>query len=678
MKGDELKNGIAAFVFIVAAIVALASAYAADARPAVTVTEQQNHDFADWVQAEQRLRQTLAASAEPHDWLFASLIPDVYGIGPDEDSLTERIDNSDAADPLLQWITGSHDGSLDRLMRDLEDQYYDDSDDALLLQTLEAMARAETFGERSAALKNAAFDLYERLARSVYGETAEQSDRAGLVYGTALTRIGDFLDWAEYDALAEICDPNASDFDQRRRAPCVVIAKRLVDESGVLSLKAQGYRLLVNFKTAPGVYEPLLREAESTLRHWPLLLTKDLLVAPENIPAVIADWKETQDDLTVAQRFFSRRNFSLPAFDSGALSVVTVAEEDEEPVLSDIDPRLIFSDTLRQAGEKLAMALEDSSDPRDWLVASMVLGYLSDDAAANDAKKDALFEKALAAAPDDAAVVQWLLSQDRKSLDFASLAQTLIRLEPDNLVTWLYSADFLADKAGVKSCKKPVSEKGPFIDDLFAKAAASNRYHNYRQDFRARLLKALKRLPALIESPEAVSGQEVILYQQGMFGAGLIDSFSFPSYHHFTGPCSPLDPQFRADRQTVCLQIMEKIATYSGMSDSIVGLRALDLLEQDSSRAMEELRKIFWGIHVASGLGAVSMFSPETMPAFLQDWNEANDETYVMRRFIERAGFSSTPPPDWSNDDLRKQLQTRERVKAKREGGKNGEAEIAD
>ncbi len=580
--------------------------------------------YAVWVQTEQKFRRQLAASNNPRDWLFAMQIPDIYGMGPDSETLNAKIQRTYASDPLIQWLNNEETNNAVRLLPKLSGLYEQQRSEAVT-QVLEEMAQADVYDPHSALLIKSAFDVYGQMASGIDSNSIPENELPALKYVTAFSRVYALLNRTNHNILIRVCESA----DLQRRAHCAAIAQKMITAPGLLMPRLDGFCLLKRLHTEP-IESPLAFQDALLLEKYGELLQKTLLSDAGKTARVIADWQETVDQIKVYQRLIEREGI-MPAANEGGID-------------EGCGKRFEFSrsreskNALNSAKESLIRTLSRSWKPRDWLLAATLLDELLSGSRANNEKRQALLVKAFEAAPSDTFVVQFLLDQSDAPVSVGELANLLVQLEPENLASWLYSSAVLNGNS---------MNNRDIVSKMLEGAAKSTYYRNYIEDYIPRLLEALNRLPDFLDKNSGLTEEEITSYRYAVFSQTYA-SLMQPPYREFAVFCSPLQEAFQADQQQACIQVMRAMmASPATMVDVSIAARLLDLFGENPLEGEMDFREYQWLAHLASSTLELNIFFPGLIDKRLADWKNSGNEIEMIRQSALRAGFPLSPPVGW-------------------------------
>ena len=311
------------------------------------------------------------------------------------------------------------------------------------------------------------------------------------------------------------------------------------------------------------------------------------------------------------------------------------------------------ADALGQRAEQLWLtystatfnSLTTSSNPRDWLLATLVNPW--SEQIATEQHQTALLDRAVAAAPDDL-LVQWIaLRRAPQSDTRRDILRNLERMEPENAAVWmevLMQASRRKDQAA--------------IDSALMRMAASKRNDEHLSDFIKAQLDIFKRYPfpdeyftiAVEQNPELSQkeSKETVPYTAAM---AVASAFGLPAYQPLVQACTVNSQTGKnAARANDCKAIGRMLVAHATVSiDSRIGSAVLRRSHTFDDDDVQRARTQDWIWQQRVTLYGDPTHQPpaEEIIATVNDWIETGSEFESVLRALARAGKSMTPPPDW-------------------------------
>jgi len=291
-------------------------------------------------------------------------------------------------------------------------------------------------------------------------------------------------------------------------------------------------------------------------------------------------------------------------------------------------------------------ALRHSPAPRDWALATVAgLAFDKQDGATGN-ERDALLERAMAAAPDDA-LVQWIavMRLQPTAVESAAPLRRLQLLEPDNAAVWLETL--------IPAQKR---NDAAVVDRALNRMASSSRFDGHFTDLSRALLDAYQRTPpaaTVAAQDDPFRSASVAPYA---YAAAITSATALPAFQDLLNACR-VDPLTGANTQRSidCAAAGRLMAARSDtLIASRIGLTMLRLSRTFSdddvsqARTQDWLREQFTTKLLASA-GSPDESSAEDMITYQSDWIETGSEVEAMRRAVARAGIPVTPPDDWTD-----------------------------
>ncbi len=291
-------------------------------------------------------------------------------------------------------------------------------------------------------------------------------------------------------------------------------------------------------------------------------------------------------------------------------------------------------------------ALRHSPAPRDWALASVAGLTFDKQTGAADSGRNALLERALAAAPDDA-LVQWIavMRLHAAAVESAAPLRRLQLLEPDNAAVWLETL--------TQAQKR---NDAPGVDRALNRMASSSRFDGHFIDLSRAFLDAYQRAPpaaSVAPQDDPFRSARAAPYA---YAAAITAATALPAFQDLLNACR-IDPRTGANAQR-SIDCAAAGRLMAARSDTLIANRiGLSMLrvshtfsDDDVSRARTQdwVREQFTAKLLASA-GSPDESAAEDMITYHTDWFETGSEVEAMRRAVARSRIPITPPDDWTD-----------------------------
>jgi hypothetical protein len=302
----------------------------------------------------------------------------------------------------------------------------------------------------------------------------------------------------------------------------------------------------------------------------------------------------------------------------------------------------------------LVRSLSVSADARDRALAATQMLWLVDDAlndrestADDRATRGAMLRDAAEKAPDDA-LVQWFWANASPedsgctaSKPCPHRAEAIARLQPDNGSAWLpvFNAAWKAnDIPAAESVLVQIARANHF-DEQFGAAVKAwmDVYRRY----------PMPKSAMLTNSDDSKFDDQT---------RNLANSFAFAaasgisSYGSLMNACSQeKHPDASQSRFRNCAQVGRIMLTRAtSLLANRIGSALLRVSGQATPSDIASARLATWRYEQWNALVRQrEIYAAADLKAKASDWIETGDEMQVMRRELQRAGISLTPPADW-------------------------------
>lgn len=302
----------------------------------------------------------------------------------------------------------------------------------------------------------------------------------------------------------------------------------------------------------------------------------------------------------------------------------------------------------REALLPLFEKLRQSSDPRDWMVASQLFQIGDLDPASNGAARAELLKNAAAAAPDDV-LIQWVAAMAVPASGGGGCSAPkplpanldgLLRLEAANGLAWL------------PVLQQSYQDKDALgVDAALARMAAADRYDDHRQEYMRMLVKLYAanpqvgaRIGADLES--TVGKLDEAGQAEVSFGMAMGQTMAVaPSLYLLNKVCDPKQETApEARRLALCADVGQRLAE-RGVNASLRrdGESLLELVGQSQGKIQaldRELEFLSWMLDQASDQQRASAI-------FREEWSRSGDEVDALRATVNALGLPTTPPAMW-------------------------------
>lgn len=305
------------------------------------------------------------------------------------------------------------------------------------------------------------------------------------------------------------------------------------------------------------------------------------------------------------------------------VSATSFAVELPEPVGDDYDR---FIETR----------LRESESPRDWMLAAEITLPGTE-----PGESIALMSRAAEAAPNDA-LVQWIameaLSPKKptgETLPDPRRARRLAAVEPDNAAHWL---PMLALQADAKDTAA--------VDGTLAKMAAATRFDEHYRDHLLAWADVHRRFPRISEGAGDTFFLAEWLTRRVAFAPD-------PAYSALLLQCHSTQAgiDLAVSRREHCSAIARRMV--EGRTDiaRTVGYVILSRTGRNTSDDDTASNTKRWIRDQWSALIPWLIDAPGYSDWWVEEWRSTGVETTIMRRWLEREGRQTVPPPGWQPKD---------------------------
>ncbi len=314
-------------------------------------------------------------------------------------------------------------------------------------------------------------------------------------------------------------------------------------------------------------------------------------------------------------------------------------------------------------------ALRSSPVPRDWALATVAHLDFGAQGDTQRGEREALLDRAVKAAPDDALVLWIALIQARTASATStspSPLQRLQQLEPDNAYVWLENL--------IPAQKRRDSAA---VDEALQRMSVSTRFDGHFADLSQALLATFQRFPLPASLPVDSDPAKLVPYA---YAASIAGALAIPAFQDLITACR-VDPDTGANAQrsgdcaaTGRLMAMRGdtlIVNHIGMTL----LRVSRTFGDDDvalARTQDWQREQFSTKLMAPVGTPDQASSADEMIAYVTDLIQSSSEIEAMRRAVARTGAALTPPDEWidkqspySEDRLRQDQSALQRSAAK-------------
>lgn len=302
----------------------------------------------------------------------------------------------------------------------------------------------------------------------------------------------------------------------------------------------------------------------------------------------------------------------------------------------------------REALLPLFEKLRQSSDPRDWMIASQLFQIGDLDPASNGVARAELLKNAAAAAPDDV-LVQWVAAMAVPASGGGGCSAPkplpanldgLLRLEAANGLAWL------------PVLQQSYQDKDALgVDAALARMAAADRFDDHRQEYMRMLVKLYAanpqvgaRIGADLES--TVGKLDEAGQAEVSFGMAMGQTMAVaPSLYLLNKVCDPKQESApEARRLALCADVGQRLAE-RGANASLRrdGESLLELVGQSQGKIQaldRELEYLSWMLDQAGDQQRASAI-------FREEWSRSGDEVDALRATVNALGLPTTPPAMW-------------------------------
>jgi hypothetical protein len=283
-------------------------------------------------------------------------------------------------------------------------------------------------------------------------------------------------------------------------------------------------------------------------------------------------------------------------------------------------------------------SLSQSPVPRDWALATLIRPLLFDENGRDEESK-ALLQHALHATPDDSLIL-WIAMNHGDALRDSAL-RGLKRAEPDNAAVWL------EDLAAATKRNDNVA-----IDTALSRMSVSPRFDNHFADFLKSIAEVFFRYPVpdvyltVAPNEEKSLGRDAFPYAYSM---SVTAAMALPAFQHLVNVCRINPSDQNVARATDCAAVGRMMVQHGDtVIANRIGYALLRVSHTFTDDDVHMARDDDW--IYAQYVKATTTPDVAEIAAHQKDWIDTNSEMEAMRRSLERAAISRTPPEDWVDD----------------------------
>jgi len=289
-------------------------------------------------------------------------------------------------------------------------------------------------------------------------------------------------------------------------------------------------------------------------------------------------------------------------------------------------------------------ALRSSPVPRDWALATVAHLDFGAQGDAQRSEREALLDRAVKAAPDDALVLWIALIQAHSSRTTNATSaplQRLQQLEPDNAAVWLEEL--------IPAQKRRDSA---VVDKALQRMSVSTRFDGHFADLSQALLATFQRFPLPASLPVDGDPAKLVPYA---YAASITGAVAIPAFQDLIAACR-VDPGTGANAQRSgdCAATGRLMAAHGDtLITNHVGMTLLRVSHTFGdgdvalARTQDWLREQFTTKLLASAGTPDQASSVDEMIGYVTDLIQSGNEIEAMRRAVVRTGAPLTPPDEW-------------------------------
>jgi hypothetical protein len=323
-----------------------------------------------------------------------------------------------------------------------------------------------------------------------------------------------------------------------------------------------------------------------------------------------------------------------------------LADHSQATPVSVVDLRLQALEEVHRTAT--VAALRDSTHPRDWMLAALILKFNRNETIRRQA--EALIARAATAAPDDA-LVQWLVLMQSNAAPHDDVAAStalsnLIRLEPENAVVWIPVMSAAAQKQDEAA-----------VDVALNKMGQSKRADEHLFDLLGALVEVFKKYPLPDEyfvlstagksSDNALQPiRQTLAYVQA---DDIALAAALPAYQWLVRVCRlKTHNAGNAARAQYCATGGRLLAEHGNLQiTNRIGYAMLRVSGTYTRRDVESARQQDW---LQRRSRELDQTNATDLIERIDDQILTGNELAASRRLLLRAAQPVTPPPDWIDD----------------------------